>query len=376
MKGTVFRHGPSWKYQFPVLVEGRRRWVSKSGFRTKKEAEAALSQALAAHAVGTPIAVRKATLTNYVREEWLPVVSHALKPTTFLNYEKMAEQRILPHLGDLRLGELTPAAIARCYALLRMSGRRDGRGGLSETSIEHTHRLLHKILSDAVRSGLLHRNPADGVIKPRRRQREMRVWTAEQVRAFLDSTADHRLGPLFTLAAMTGMRRGELLGLEWDDVDLLERTVVVRRSRVAVAYDVSTGTPKSGEGRLIDLDERTASALRAWRKIQKEERLVAGPEWAESSWVFTDEFGRPMHPHAVFGYFERAVRDSGLPALNFHGLRHSHATVLLQAAVPVRVVAERLGHSDPAMTLRVYQHVVPGMQRQAATRAAEIVFGP
>lgn len=139
--------------------------------------------------------------------------------------------------------------------------------------------------------------------------------------------------------------------------------------------DVSTGSPKSGEGRLVDLDERTALALRAWRQRQREERLAAGSQWVESSSVFTDEFGRPLHPHAVFGYFERAVRDSGLPPLNFHGLRHSHATVLLQAGVPVRVVAERLGHADPAMTLRVYQHAVPGMQRQEATRAAEIVFG-
>lgn len=201
----------------------------------------------------------------------------------------------------------------------------------------------------------------------------MRVWTSEQVRAFLDFAADHRLGPLFTLAAMTGMRRGELLGLEWDDIDLAEGTATVKRARVSV---VSSGTPKSGEGRLVDLDDRTAATLRAWRKRQREERLAAGSQWVDSASVFTDEFGRPLHPHAVFGYFERAARDSGLPLLNFHGLRHSHATVLLQAGVPVRVVAERLGHADPAMTLRVYQHVVPGMQRQAAARAADIIFGP
>lgn len=376
MKGTVFRHGPTWKYQFPVVQEGRRRWASKSGFRTKKEAEAALSQALAAHAMGAPLVVGKATLAAYARDEWLPVVRHALKPTTYLNYENMLEQRILPHLGHIRLGELRPAAIARCYAALRKNGRRDGKGGLSETSIEHTHRLLHKILADAVRAGLLHRNPSDGVIKPRRRQREMPVWTSEQVRAFLAFSADHRLGPLFILAAMTGMRRGELLGLEWGDIDLAEGTVVVRRTRVRVGYVVSTGTPKSGEGRMIDLDERTVSALRTWRKQQREERLQAGSGWVDSAQVFTDDFGRPIHPDAVFGYFERAVRNSGLPMLNFHGLRHSHATVLLQAGVAVRVVAERLGHADPAMTLRVYQHVVPGMQRQAATRAADIIFGP
>jgi integrase len=106
------------------------------------------------------------------------------------------------------------------------------------------------------------------------------------------------------------------------------------------------------------------------------ERLAACSEWADSASVFTDDLGRPLHPHAVFGHFERSARNSGLPVLNFHGLRHSHATVLLQAGVPVRVVAERLGHADPAMTLRVYQHVVPGMQRHAADRAADIIFGP
>lgn len=174
------------------------------------------------------------------------------------------------------------------------------------------------------------------------------MWTSDQVRVFLEFVADHRLGPLFTLAAMTGMRRGELLGLDWDDIDFAEATVIVRRSRVAVGYTVSTGTPKSGEGRLIDLDGRTVTVLRAWRKRQREERLAAGSGWIGS--VFTDEFGHPLHPHAVFGYFERAVRDTGLPVLNFHGLRHSHATVLLRAGVPVRVVAERLGHADPAMT--------------------------
>lgn len=376
MKGTVFRHGPSWKYQFWVLREGKRRYLSKSGFRTKKEVESALAQALAAHAQGHPAPSGRVTLDGYACEEWLPVTQHALKPSTFLNYENMLRQRLLPHLGRFRLSDLTPGAIARCYAALRKSGRRDGKGGLSETSIEHTHRLLHKVLSDASRAGHLHRNPSDGVIKPRRRQQEMRVWTAEQVRAFLDGTAEHRLGPLFVLAAMTGMRRGELLGLQWADVDLDDGTVTVRRARVAVAYEVATGTPKSGEGRHIDLDERTRSALKAWRRLQREERLRVGGEWVDSGYVFTDEFGRAMHPHSAAGYFDRAVRASGLPALNFHGLRHSHATVLLKAAVPVRVVAERLGHADPAMTLRVYQHVLPGMQRDAAARAAEIVFGP
>ncbi|MGH8990638.1 MAG: tyrosine-type recombinase/integrase [Acidimicrobiia bacterium] len=203
----------------------------------------------------------------------------------------------------------------------------------------------------------------------------MRVWTAEEVRKFLDVTAEHRLGPLFALTAMTGMRRGEVLGLQWADVDLDDQMVTVRRARVAVGYEVATGTPKSGEGRRIDLDDRTVTALKGWRRLQREERLRVGAEWVDSSYVFTDEFGKAMHPHSVAGYFDRAVRESGLPSLNFHGLRHSHATVLLRAGVPVRVVAERLGHADPAMTLRVYQHVVPGMQRDAAARAAEIVFG-
>jgi len=177
--------------------------------------------------------------------------------------------------------------------------------------------------------------------------------------------------PIFTLAAMTGMRRGELLGLDWT-TSTRGSTVIVRRARVAVGYIVSTGTPKSGEGRLIDLDEHTVTVLRAWRKRQRRSASPPGPDGSAHLCIH-GRVRSPANPHAVFGYFERAVRDTGLPVLTSRpSAQPRHRS--LQAGVPVRVVAERLGHADqlcPAgLPARRARHAAP-----SSSRAADIIFG-
>ena len=179
------------------------------------------------------------------------------------------------------------------------------------------------------------------------------------------------------LAASTGMRRGEVLGLRWVDVDLELARVAVRQTRVLAGRQVVTSEPKTSRGRRsIALDPRTVAALRSWRAAQLEERLAWGAAWTDSGLVFTREDGTPMHPEWLSDAFDWRIRTTGLPRIRFHDLRHTHASLGLAAGVPVKVMSERLGHSTSSFTADAYQHVTPALEGHAASTVARLVFGP
>lgn len=377
VKGSVRRRGSSWTYQFAVVLGSERRFVTRGGFRTRKECEQALSAEMSAAGRGGVTTSRR-TLAEYLRDEWLPVQQARLKPSTLHGYRIVVEQRIIPLLGSKRLGDLSPGDIAAFLQAHRaLPPRRNGSPALSEQTIKRTFRVLHVALAHAVELGLIVRNPASLVpraARPRPKPKEMRVWSATELRAFLDATTADRLHIGFVLAATSGLRRSELLGLRWDDVDLDAGSLAVQRARVAAGYEVFEGTTKSGRGRVVRIPEGTVTALRKHRAAQLEERLAWGPDWIESGYVITCEDGTPLHPHSLTDAFERRVRALDMPAIRFHDLRHTCATLLLQAEVHPKVVQEMLGHSSIAITLDIYSHVVPGMQEEAATRLGAIVF--
>ena len=246
-RGSLRKRGATWTaYWFVTSPEGERVQRSKGGFRTKADAQAHLTEQLSKLQQGTYTEPAKLTVAQYLRDEWLPTQRVRLKPSTLRGYEDIVEGRIVPHLGGIRLSALTGGHIARTYDELRTSGNRRGKGeakGLSERSLKHTHTCLHKALEDAARRRLIARNPADDVEPPRPRNAEMKVWSPDEVRRFLASLANNRLRCAFTLALANGLRRGEILGLKWDDVDLDGGRLSVRRSRVAAGYKVHEGDP-------------------------------------------------------------------------------------------------------------------------------------
>jgi integrase len=172
---------------------------------------------------------------------------------------------------------------------------------------------------------------------------------------------------------MTGLRRGEVLGLRWKDVDLDAGRISVRQAVVAVAYEVLTSTPKNHQARVVDLDEGTVRQLRRHRERQAADRAEWGEDYRDAGLVFAKEDGSPIHPHTFSQAFERLVAKSGLPRIRLHDLRHTHASIALQAGVPVKVISERLGHESPAFTLKQYAHVIPGMQAEAASLISSVV---
>lgn len=253
-----------------------------------------------------------------------------------------------------------------------------GAAGSARRPFRYLATILHKALADAVDEGLLAVNPASKARPPkpsRSAPTELRFWTPEQLRHFLTSVAGTRLEAAWHLAAMTGMRRGEVLGLRWRDLDLDGATLAVRHTIITVDNKIIESDPKNHMARVIDLDPATVEQLRRHHRRQQADRDEWGSDYQDQDLVFCREDGTPLHPDGFSQSFQKALADAGLPRIRLHDLRHSHASIALAAGVPIKVVSERLGHGSPGFTLRQYVHVMPGAQAEAAARIAAVVLG-
>ena len=353
-----------------------RRRQTKAGFASRKEAQTALNKVLTSVAEHSYVAPSKETLEQFLTGQWLPAIEHTVRLTTYRSYVQHVRWHIVPHLGELPLQALSGAQINALYARLAACGRRGGKSGLSALTIRHVHAVLHRALKDAVRWGVLARNPIEAADPPRVcGSREMKTWSAEQLEAFLRFTRDDRLHALWQLLALTGMRRGEACGLRWCDCDLEQGRVAVRRALVPIAHTVLVSEPKTARGkRSIALDERTMAVLKEHACEQASERETAA-QWTETGLVFTRMDGQALPPNSVSRCFVRLVRQAKLPAIRLHDLRHTHATLALQAGIHPKVVSERLGHATVAITLDIYSHAIPALQEEAASKIAGLVFG-
>ncbi len=373
----VYRRGGSYAY---VVSLGRDRETGKpvqkwvGGFRTLNEAKTARTSALSKIDDGTYIAPTKVTLAEFVDDRWLPAQTSRVRPGT-VNLYRINWKRVKTRLGHVELRAVDPGRLQALYAELLESGNRDG-GPLSPRSVQIVHAFLHRCLSDAVRWGVLARNPADLVDRPSAPRPAIQVWSPDQVRTFLASSSNDRLAPLWRLIATTGLRRGEALGLRWGDVDAIGSRITVQQSLILVRNVSTFNEPKTANARRsIDLDPETVAQIECWRDRLGAERGAIGDAWTDSGLVFVDELGRPLYPPTVTRAFTRLAAQAGLPPINLHGLRHSHATAMLAAGVSPKIAQERLGHFSVSLTLDTYSHTIAGMQSAAARQVAALLDG-
>jgi integrase len=362
---------------YAVIYEGvdpstgreRRRWHAAGGDRAEAERVAVV---LAAEANANQRSVGL-SLGRYLLETWLPAKRVNLRPSTWNGYRNIVELHIVPRVGRLLLRRLRAHHLESLYADLLANGRRDGKGGLDPKTVLDVHVILHKALRDACKRGLVVRNVASDAEAPKRRRPsdELRAWTATQLHAFLQVARGERLFPAFWLAANTGMRRGELLGLRWGEIDLTGGHLSVNRSLISVGYELYETRGKTTKSRRwIDLDDVTVSVLSRWRDVITHE---LGRDVSDNDHVFCTTTGGAVHPDRFTQIFKRLVATAPVPRLRLHDLRHTHATLLLKAGVPIKVVSERLGHTTPGFTMATYQHVLPGMQAEAARTFASVI---
>lgn len=374
LRDGVIKRGASWSYVIrvpdPATGVTKPRWVG--GFATEQDAKAARDDARVRARRGEYVNRSTSTVADYLAE-WADAHAAAVKPKTLAGYRHDIDHYIVPWIGRMRLQALRPAIISKLYRDLAENGGRDGRP-LSATTISHIHRTLRKALADAVDvDQVLAANPAARSKRPKRAGAEpRRIWTVEHLGLFLAEASSHRLSAFYRLAAYTGARRGELLHLRWAALDLDAAEVTFGGSTAVVSGRRIEGSTKGGRSRTVSLDRDTVAILREHRRRQTEERLAAGSAWTDTGLVFTNRWGEPLYPDTVTALMTKLINrynqadpspTRALPHARLHDLRHLHATTLLLAGVPVHVVAARLGHADPAVTLRVYAHV---LREQAA----------
>lgn len=369
------KHYPVVRY-YDETGRRRERWLPAS--KTKTAARKALRDALHSQDHGTwQPSSEPMTYGEFLTERWLPSLHNQVRETTLNGYARHVRTYLEPQLGGIRLDRLTGADLAAFYGRIRQEGVK-GKP-LSENTVARIHATVSRSLGDAVESRLRASNPARDLPRNARPKQgrsggvTLRYWTADQLGDFLGHVRNQeaRFYPLARLAAYTGMRRGEVVGLRWQDVDLEAGHLAVRHTITSVddpnggGMKVIYGEPKSGKGRRVDLDQETVAVLKAWRFQQGKDRDGMGGAWPTHGLVFTKEDGSLFHPDTASTVHDRLVKAAGLPRITFHGLRHTHATILLANGVPVKVVSERLGHATVQITLDTYGHVIPGLQGQA-----------
>jgi integrase len=347
----------------PVTGRAQRSWHPAGTDRDEAER---LAARLAAERDGRDDEIRSLTFGAYLMAQWLPGKKLAVATSTYRGYVRKTQLHILPALGRIRLRRLRAHHLEALYD--QMLNPTETRPGLAPKTVYDVHLIIRGAPGDAVRRGLLTRNVALVAHSPNWRsipRVEYRTWTADELQKFLRAAAGHRLLPAFWLAATTGLRRSELLGLRWHDIDLNRATMSINRGLLALGYELHESPGKTRNARRrVDLDPTTIAILQAWRAWQRAEHTAVGVP--DSDWVFTAADGQPVHPHAISQAFERIARRAMVPTIRLHDLRHTHATLLINAGVPAKVVSERLGHGKSTFTIETYQHVMPGMQPDAA----------
>jgi integrase len=349
---------------------GRRRQQTKSGFGTKRAAEQALSELIGSVIDGCYVAPDPQTVGEWV-ERWLVTVAPKIRPSTLHDYRN-GLGRVSDRLGRVRLQSLRPLEVEEFYASLLADGHRYG-GGLSAKTVRNVHIALRRCLADAERFGLVQRNVAALVKPPTPKRPELSTWDAAEMRTFLIAVQGDRHEAAYRLIATTGMRRGEALGLRWSDVDLNAGRIAIKRTLSVVDKDLVWSSPKTARSRrTVSLDPETVATLKLHRARQLEERVAAGAAWKDEDLVFCNQLGGPLHPDRFTRAFVSAGRRAGVKQIRLHDLRHTWATLALQAGVHPKVVSERLGHATTGITLDIYSHVQPELDASAASTVARL----
>ena len=384
MRGYVVKKKKAWYIILEMDREqgGRQqKWVSprkQLGLKkpaTKKQAEELLVILLADLQRGTYVAPNDMTLSDLL-DRWMEVhAKHNLAKTTYAIYDAHISNHIKPELGMIQVSKLKAFHLQQFYSKKLEGGRADKKsGGLSPKSVVGIHKVISSALKVAVTWELVVKNVAESISPPRIPETPQQTWTTDHAQTFLGSISKHRLHPLYVLAIVTGMRRGEILGLRWQDIDWDKSTIHIVQSMVATpAGPIITDTKTSSGRRSVVISDGLVALLKEHRERGLEEDVFRGSRNVEvqssAQLVFTSERGTPLNPRNLLRHLQSACERAGVPKIPFHALRHTHATIMLKKGVHPKIVSERLGHSRVGVTLDIYSHVLPGMQAEAASLA-------
>jgi integrase len=354
--------------------DGRR--ISKY-FNTRKEAAAWLAEAVNRQNNGSFVPPEKITVGEWMNKWFTTYSVPGIEDTTAENYEMNIRVHIVPCLGNIPLQKLTMSDVQEFFNAKATSGRMDGKeGGLSPRTLQLVHTILHKSLNQAVKEGLIYRNPAQGTTLPKNVKKKPVYWNTDEVDSFLDVAEGDRLFPAFYMELGTGLRRGELLGIMWIDIDFQVKTATIHRQLVKLGNGYTFHEyPKTEAGeRVVTLPDDVIETLLFHKRRQDNEKAFCGAAYQGHDLVFCWEDGRPINPKSFAKHFHSLVEKAGVRHISFHAAgRHTHATELLAAGATLSQIQDRLGHSRYQTTADFYAAVAKELQRDAADKAQVIL---
>ncbi len=332
--------------------------------KTKKAALELLKKVQLEQLQGTLVTSSPRLTVAQFFTQWIERRKPSLRIRSYERYESFIRLQVIPHIGNIQLKRLTPVHLQSLYSELL------GKGRKKASTVNTLHWMINRALSDAVKWELIAKNPCKAVEPPRRARYEFRVLTVEEAQKLLASARGHGMEALFVLALTTGMRRGELLALKWQDIDFALSTLHVRRAFTrGKGQRYLEAEPKTEKSRRsILLAPGTIEILKQHRLKQLEAKQQAGEDWEERDLVFCTAVGTPLNANKVLERFGTLLKRAGLPHIRLHDLRHSFATMMLKLDVHPKIVQELLGHSRIAETLDIYSHVLPTMQEGAMNK--------
>jgi len=367
MRGSVKKEGNSWYYVFYLEkdVNGKRRQKKKRGFKTKKEAQKALTEAINAINKGTYVEPSSILYKDYL-EDWFSTKQKTIGIQTAKNYEQYLHKKIIPELGSIQLSKLTTMKIQKFINNL-------SEQGLASATVKKIFEIIKNSLEHAVDFELVMKNAARKVKLPKMDRKEIEVWSENEINKFLNTAEGDPFYMVFHLALTTGMRQGEILGLRWKDVDLDKGKLSIKQTLSHDGKFFISGAKTKASLRTIPLPEATIKRLITTQILIKEQKEKFGIIYEDHDLVVCTQHGTPINPANVRRSFNRLIELANVPKIRFHDLRHTHATLLLSKGVPPKVVAERLGHSNIKITLDTYSHVLPTMQEDVIRKIDEII---
>jgi integrase len=371
MRGNITRRGKaSWRLKLDLDRDatGKRRITYRTVRGTRAQAQAELARLLVAQDEGTLVEPSQASVAEYMHS-WIETAANRgdVSPKTAERYRQLIERQIVPHLGAMPLQKLKPVHITNWHGTLLTSGGHDG-GPLSARTVGHAHRVLHKALADAVRLELLLRNAASAAPPPKIEETEVQILTADQVQAVLNALRTTSIHPQIVVLLTTGVRRGELAGLQWADIDFEAGKLSIKRAVEKTKAGLRIKRPKTKHGtRTISLSARALAVLKQHRNDQHELRLKLGlGKLPADAFVFGDVNGALRDPDRITQDWKRFTAARGLPRVRLHSLRHSHASALIRSRTDPITVSRRLGHAKATTTLTLYGHMFDHSDEAAA----------
>lgn len=383
-EGTIYqRPDGRWAAQITIDYDPSTGKPKRQTFygKTPEEVNEKLTKARYEQQIGAYLEPTKVTLGQWI-DIWLNnYKSIKVEKTTLGNYYTMIETYIKPQIGKIQLRQLQPSNLQRYYNYLQEKGRAKGSGGLSPRMVRYIHSIIHAALDQAMKEGLIIRNPAEATELPKMKKADVEPLTIEEVNRFIETIKTDRLFPAFCLALKTGLRRGEILGLRWQDIDFKGKKLHVRQTLVEARepgeekkVTLLFKPPKTEKSkRTIPLTDDIIKLLKAHKAKQNEDKLFFGKKYHDNGLVFCSEDGKPIWPRNFLRRFTNLQKKAGIEHHRLHDLRHTFATLLLAEGEELRNVQELLGHERISTTADIYTKVLEESKRKAVSKLDSLI---